>query len=763
MALWAALALATGVGANARAATSPNLIVNGNAEAQRCTADWTAQTTVPGWRVLRGAASVLCYSAFKWTGETPALPTGEPSGAALFAAPGADTAMEQRVDVSATARAIDRGEVGFDLSAWLGGVGTRPERATLTAVFLDDDGHATGDPIVIGDVDAEARAFKTGLVARDRQGKVPRHTRAIVVSVDFISGPTSFSNAFADNIELRLSGDVSALQAVAATPPKAAVPSLDHVFMLMMENTNYADVVGVRNGKPVISAEMPYLASIAPQGVIATNFWGTYHPSDQNYIAMVAGDTFKLGPVYFPDFDLPQNHIGDLLEAKGLSWRGYVQGMKTPCDLQSGPTWDPNYAPDDEPFANFANVISNATRCKASLLDLTDFTASISSHTLPNFAWLAADGFNDGEGAWYLDYSVPYSLAVQDAFLKSTLAPLLRSTAWTNSRTLVAIVWDEADGWAWPDNHVPLILIGSPGLLREGTSYDAHVGGYDLLRTAELALGVPDLGRFDTFATPLNGIFAGLQGHADRDADRELQPDRNAATRGSVADTFGQGAVPASVDQGQSLVLHAPAWFDPDSVVNIEPLGTTPTKDSVPYRIDAAGTVSLPTSGLAPGFYGVWLRHAGQPPDRAFVPAIVLPPAAVSTGNPGVEILGASLDSSTKMSPPLQVKEGANFFVRYCGDAASTPANSWIGIFPEGTKVAEMTKANANALNGGSGDWLYAPDVGAGSRCGEAEAYPAELAVGVNYQVYLFRQDDKGVSTPIGASAAFRLKSALPH
>src|ERR1700756_2075714 len=48
-----------------------NLLVNGDAEAHRCTADWTAETPVPGWRVIRGAASVLCYDAFGWTGESP--------------------------------------------------------------------------------------------------------------------------------------------------------------------------------------------------------------------------------------------------------------------------------------------------------------------------------------------------------------------------------------------------------------------------------------------------------------------------------------------------------------------------------------------------------------------------------------------------------------------------------------------------------------------------------------------------------------------
>src|ERR1700746_3257956 len=92
-----------------------NLLVNGDAEAQRCTDDWTTQTSVPGWRVTRGAASVLCYSAFRYTREMPILPARGTAGNALFTAPGADTAVEQSVDVSAAATAIDQGTVGFAL------------------------------------------------------------------------------------------------------------------------------------------------------------------------------------------------------------------------------------------------------------------------------------------------------------------------------------------------------------------------------------------------------------------------------------------------------------------------------------------------------------------------------------------------------------------------------------------------------------------------------------------------------------------------
>ena len=167
----AAGAVAVGMLATSASAgeTTPNLLINGDAELQQCTNDWDAQTSIPGWRVLRGAASVLCYSAFGLAGETPGLPGSTRAGQALFGAPGADTEMEQVVDVAAAATAIDRGTVGFHLSGWLGGWRDRPERAILTAIFVDGEGNATGEPVVIFDRRCAGANYATGLVARQCQ------------------------------------------------------------------------------------------------------------------------------------------------------------------------------------------------------------------------------------------------------------------------------------------------------------------------------------------------------------------------------------------------------------------------------------------------------------------------------------------------------------------------------------------------------------------------------------------------------------------
>jgi Phosphoesterase family len=743
--------------AAASAMTTKNLLANGDAELHRCTDDWTAQSSVPGWRVVRGAASVLCYSAFSTAGETAFTPSNAPAGRALFAGPGADTAMEQIVDVGAAGAAIDGGTVGFRLSGWLGGWRDRPERATLTAVFLDATGHATGAPVVIADVDAQARHDSTGLVQRQADGLVPPATRQIVVTVQLLSGMTSFHDAYADNLRLTLSGDVRGLAAAAAVPPASEIPALDHVVVVMMENTNYADVLRTTGSSVTVDSRMPFLASLASRGVILTNTWQTYHPSDQNYVAMVAGDTFKYGPVYYPDYDLPVAHLGDLLSARGKSWAGYVQYMGTPCNPDSVGDEQLSFSPDDEPFVHFHDVIANDRRCAAHVRDLTDFESAIAGSRLPDFSWVAADNWWDGEGAWYDAYDVGFSNAMQDQFLQSALEPLVDSAQWQTSRSLLIVTWDEADGWGWPDNHVPTILVGSPGLLQAGTVAYDHVNGYDLLRTIESALGVGSLGTFDKFAQPLSSVFTGARS-LDAGPAHRLWPAEAVATRGSIDDTFGTATTPAAVDQGDPLTLVVPAGVASGTVVNLEPLGRVPTSSSTPYSFSNDNvSVSIPTRRLQPGVYGAWLRRGAEPPHLAPMMATILPPALVSAARPGVEIVGAPAGAGD--AAKVSLREGSNPIVRYCRPRGAAAADTWIGIFEAGTPPDQMTQDNANVI----GFWLKTPG-GGGERqpCGEAEAYASELTPGQDYEVLLFENAADGTATAIGSAAAFTLTPALP-
>jgi phosphoesterase family protein len=733
-----------------------NLLVNGDAEAQRCTDDWTTQTSVPGWRVTRGAASVLCYSAFRYTREMPILPTSGTAGNALFTAPGVDTAMEQSVDVSAAATAIDQGTVGFALSAWLGGWGGRPERATLTATFVDARGDGTGNPVIIADVDAKTRNNVTALVQRKVDGLVPAGTRHIIVTVQFLSGVESYSDAFADNLRLTLNGSISAVAPATLAPPVSTVPALDHVYVLMMENTNNADVVQVSGDTATVAPQMPYTASLARSGVVLSNAWATYHPSDENYVAMVAGDTFKFGPVYYP-YNLTDAHLGDLLSARGKSWVGYIQNMGKPCNLtavQRGYGQN-SYSPDDGPFAQFTDVIDNAPLCAAVQRDLVDFELAITADALPDFAWLAADNWWDGEGAWFKNaaFDIAYSNEIQDQFIQSTIEPLMQSAAWNNSRSLLILTWDEAAGWGWPNNQVPTILVGSPGLLRAGSVFHERVNGYDLLRTIEAALRAGNVDKFDTYAQPLSDLFTGRDTGAGL-----LWPSLAVRTRGSIKDTFGQAATSAAVVQGQPITAYVPAGVTSATVVNLLPLGQVPTATSAAYKFNKDDvTISIPTTELAVGVYGAWLRNAAAPPARAPMMVSILPPAKVNPSEPGVEILGASATGGNAAN--VELREGSDAIVRYCLSPGSDLSNGWIGVFPAGTPLNNMTKKAARTV----GFWLYTPGGGGATPpCGEAEAYTSELTPGTTYQVLLFMTASNGTKQ-VGRTAEFTVTPVLPR
>ncbi len=67
-------------------------------------------------------------------------------------------------------------------------------------------------------------------------------------------------------------------------PIPRGVPHLDHVFLIMMENHAYAQVIGNPN--------MPFINHFAKNANIATNYFAVGHPSLTNYLEIVGGSNF---------------------------------------------------------------------------------------------------------------------------------------------------------------------------------------------------------------------------------------------------------------------------------------------------------------------------------------------------------------------------------------------------------------------------------------------------------------------------------------
>ena len=72
------------------------------------------------------------------------------------------------------------------------------------------------------------------------------------------------------------------------------VRHLDHVFLIMMENHGYAEVIG--------NPQMPFLNSFAKQNALAANYFAVAHPSLTNYLEIVGGSNFGVINDHSPDW-----------------------------------------------------------------------------------------------------------------------------------------------------------------------------------------------------------------------------------------------------------------------------------------------------------------------------------------------------------------------------------------------------------------------------------------------------------------------------
>ncbi|HEX3479852.1 MAG TPA: alkaline phosphatase family protein, partial [Kofleriaceae bacterium] len=135
------------------------------------------------------------------------------------------------------------------------------------------------------------------------------------------------------------------LSAAANLAPSAAWGG--SVFTIVMENHSFVDIFG--------EPYAPFIHQLAAQGAIALGYHDSFvHPSEPNYLWMVAGQNFGI----LDDGDplahsvSTGSHLADQLELAGISWRSYQESMGSPCRLAS----HGRYAAKHNPFIYFDDV-----------------------------------------------------------------------------------------------------------------------------------------------------------------------------------------------------------------------------------------------------------------------------------------------------------------------------------------------------------------------------------------------------------------------
>ncbi len=277
-------ALLIGLAAPAHAATDAANLLR-LPEGALCTGDRSASNTIPGWIASAGSPALFCatVAVVNASSDRPAPSSIVSSG------PYGPSALKRIVDVSAAASAIDAGSRrGFVLSGAFGDTGKPPAHAILSAAFRDAAGAATGRRArIVAPVNISQKSHIV-LEQRFARGSIPAGTRSLRVRLWFVGAKPGQSAAYAGDLRLTLT---PALELPPPPPPRSTVPAFDHVFIIMMENTDYTQVIGD-------TKDAPFINGLASRGALLANYQAVYHPSDENYLAIAGGDTFVRGAIY---------------------------------------------------------------------------------------------------------------------------------------------------------------------------------------------------------------------------------------------------------------------------------------------------------------------------------------------------------------------------------------------------------------------------------------------------------------------------------
>ena len=315
-----------------------------------------------------------------------------------------------------------------------------------------------------------------------------------------------------------------------AVADAAHFPHMDHVFVIMMENTSYSDLLSPSNPNTT------FIQSLANTYGLETSYFGVTHVSMPNYIAATSGSNWNSNSDDVNQASMfDHENLVDQLEASGVSWKAYMEDLPSPGDTVTQ-TPDALYVRKHDPFLMYPDVFNNPARADK-VVPLTQLTTDLSTGDVPQFVWITPNDCNNMHGG-APSCPFPDSPTDQfqtalyqdgDTFLRTWVTAIMNSKAWTGN-SAIFVTWDEssfaddapfgpndtsgccdspvlpatppnpttggggdlAGGTVYGGGHVPMIVISRTG--PRGVTDSAPTNHYSLLQTIEQNWGLPLLG-----------------------------------------------------------------------------------------------------------------------------------------------------------------------------------------------------------------------------------------------------------------------------
>jgi hypothetical protein len=264
------------------------------------------------------------------------------------------------------------------------------------------------------------------------------------------------------------------------------------VWVIVLENEDYAHTFGSPSADPYLARTLP------SRGALLTQYYGTGHESNDNYISMISGqppnpDTQSDCQIY-SDFNgaavsdgieqgvgcvYPKSvaTIATQLSGHGLNWKAYQEDMGRVPSREAAACGHPalnsqdktqtavagdGYATRHDPFVYFAAITGRPTYCRQHVVALGSTTGRLpktapkgetglatdlrSVRTTPSYSFITPDLCSDGH-----DYPCKNrkggasALADIDSFLKQYVPLIMKSPAYKKNG-LIEITFDESDG-----------------------------------------------------------------------------------------------------------------------------------------------------------------------------------------------------------------------------------------------------------------------------------------------------------------------------
>jgi hypothetical protein len=322
---------------------------------------------------------------------------------------------------------------------------------------------------------------------------------------------------------------------------------IGHVFVIVLENENYQEAY-VDNKNPWLGHKLQ------AQGTLLTQYYGVGHASLDNYVAMISGQApnpttqsdcttyqdFSPSPAQFSGQQqavgtgcvYPKNvkTLADQLQAKSVSWRGYMEDMgnvpsREPArcgnpgdpsgagtqDDTQGATAKDQYAARHNPFVYFHSLLDSGL-CKTHVFPLTMLKGNLAKvSTTPKFSFITPNLCDDGHDT---NCAGPDALGSKaggyvsvDHWL-SVWIPRIEQSAAFKKNGLIVITTDEAESSdatsccnEQPGPNSPSPGIRGPGggrtgalvigkCVKAGAKVNTPYNHYSLLRSLEDLFGV---------------------------------------------------------------------------------------------------------------------------------------------------------------------------------------------------------------------------------------------------------------------------------